>query len=55
MDFYRVPLNGRNFEYMTGEDPYLGSQLAPSEIKVSKVTQIELIFPSESSSYSLDG
>ena len=33
MDFYRVPLNGRNFEYMTGEDPYLGSQLAPSEIK----------------------
>ena len=33
MDFYRVPLNGRNFEYMTGEDPYLGSQLAPAEIK----------------------
>jgi beta-glucosidase len=32
MDFYRLPLNGRNFEYMTGEDPYLGSQLAPAEI-----------------------
>ena len=22
MDFYRVPMGGRNFEYMTGEDPY---------------------------------
>src|SRR5260221_872605 len=21
MDFYRVPMGGRNFEYMTGEDP----------------------------------
>src|SRR5258708_30696908 len=27
MDFYRVPLGGRNFEYMTGEDPFLGGQL----------------------------
>ncbi len=33
MDFYRLPLNGRNFEYMTGEDPYLGSQLVPEIIK----------------------
>ncbi len=33
MDFYRVPLNGRNFEYLTGEDPYLGSQLAPAEVR----------------------
>lgn len=24
----RVPLNGRNFEYLSGEDPYLGAQLA---------------------------
>jgi beta-glucosidase len=29
MDFYRVPMGGRNFEYMTGEDPYLGAQLVP--------------------------
>ena len=33
MDFYRVPMGGRNFEYMTGEDPFLGSQLNPSEIQ----------------------
>src|SRR3984893_13334361 len=33
MDFYRVPMGGRNFEYMTGEDPFLGSQLNPQEIK----------------------
>lgn len=32
MDFYRVPLGGRNFEYCTGEDPYLGSQIAPQEV-----------------------
>lgn len=29
MDFYRVPMGGRNFEYMTGEDPFLGAQLNP--------------------------
>jgi beta-glucosidase len=33
MDFYRVPMGGRNFEYMTGEDPFLGAQLNPSEIE----------------------
>jgi beta-glucosidase len=33
MDFYRVPMGGRNFEYMTGEDPYLGAQLAPPLIQ----------------------
>jgi beta-glucosidase len=27
VDFYRTPLGGRDFEYNTGEDPYLGSQL----------------------------
>jgi beta-glucosidase len=27
VDFYRTPLGGRDFEYSTGEDPYLGSQL----------------------------
>jgi beta-glucosidase len=32
MNFYRLPLSGRNFEYMTGEDPYLGGQLAPQVI-----------------------
>jgi beta-glucosidase len=33
MDFYRVPMGGRNFEYMTGEDPFLGAQLSPGEIQ----------------------
>jgi len=32
LNLYRVPLNGRNFEYVAGEDPYLGSQFAPAEI-----------------------
>jgi beta-glucosidase len=32
MNLYRVPLGGRNFEYLTGEDPYLGSQMAPQEV-----------------------
>ncbi len=27
VNIYRVPTNGRNFEYM-GEDPYLASQIA---------------------------
>jgi beta-glucosidase len=33
MDFYRTPFGGRNFEYMTGEDPFLGSQLIPEVIQ----------------------
>jgi beta-glucosidase len=33
MDLYRVPLGGRNFEYMNGEDPFLGSQLVPEVIQ----------------------
>jgi len=33
MDFYRTPFGGRNFEYMTGEDPFLGSKLAPPIIR----------------------
>ncbi|MBV9999464.1 MAG: glycoside hydrolase family 3 C-terminal domain-containing protein [Verrucomicrobia bacterium] len=32
MDVYRVPLGGRNFEYLTGEDPFLGSELAVQEV-----------------------
>jgi beta-glucosidase len=27
IDLYRTPLGGRNFEYNTGEDPFLGSEL----------------------------
>ena len=33
MDFYRTPFGGRNFEYMTGEDPFLGTKLAPPIIQ----------------------
>jgi beta-glucosidase len=33
MNFYRLPLGGRNFEYMTGEDPFLGGQLVPEVIQ----------------------
>ena len=33
LDFYRVPMGGRNFEYMTGEDPFLGGQLSPEEVE----------------------
>ncbi len=33
MDFYRLPIGGRNAEYLTGEDPYLGSRMAPAFIK----------------------
>jgi beta-glucosidase len=29
----RVPLNGRNFEYISGEDPTLGAKLVSAEIK----------------------
>jgi beta-glucosidase len=27
VNIHRVPVNGRNFEYMSGEDPYLASQM----------------------------
>lgn len=33
MDFYRTPFGGRNFEYVTGEDPFLGSRLIPPIIR----------------------
>jgi beta-glucosidase len=33
MNLYRVPMGGRDFEYMTGEDPFLGSQLIPQVIQ----------------------
>lgn len=29
----RVPTNGRNFEYISGEDPKLGSELTEAVIK----------------------
>src|SRR5277367_6746761 len=32
MNIYRAPMNGRNFEYF-GEDPYLASRIAVSEIQ----------------------
>ena len=33
MNLARVPQGGRNFEYLSGADPYLGNQLAPAAIK----------------------
>src|SRR6516162_4581816 len=33
MNVYRLPLGGRNFEYMAGEDPFLGGQLVPQVIQ----------------------
>lgn len=32
MNMYRMPFSGRNFEYLSGEDPYLGASLAPAVI-----------------------
>ncbi len=33
MDFYRTPLGGRNSEYMTGEDPFIGWTLVPFAVE----------------------
>ncbi len=33
LNLARVPLNGRNFEYLSGEDPYLGYQLVQPLVK----------------------
>ena len=33
MNFYRTPFNGRSFEYLTGEDPFLGAVLVPPVVK----------------------
>ena len=33
VNILRIPLNGRNFEYISGEDPYLGSLLAKEVIE----------------------
>lgn len=32
MNIYRMPYGGRNFEYLTGEDPFLGASMAPAVI-----------------------
>lgn len=31
----RVPLNGRNYEYLSGEDPFLGSEVVKSVIQAA--------------------
>jgi beta-glucosidase len=36
----RVPTNGRNFEYMSGEDPFLGASLVPAVIASSQAHKI---------------
>jgi beta-glucosidase len=33
VNFYLTPFNGRSFEYMTGEDPFLGAVLMAAEIR----------------------
>merc|ERR1719203_2730716 len=33
VNVHRTPWGGRNWEYVSGEDPYLGSRLAPAYIK----------------------
>jgi beta-glucosidase len=33
VDMYRVPVGGRNSEYMCGEDPFLGSRMAVAQIR----------------------
>jgi len=33
LNLARVPVNGRNFEYLSGEDPYLGSVLAKPVVR----------------------
>jgi len=40
MNVARVPRNGRNFEYMSGEDPCLGATLVPSVITASQSHKI---------------
>ncbi|WP_455922592.1 glycoside hydrolase family 3 protein [Pseudomonas putida] len=32
MNIYRMPYGGRNFEYLTGEDPFLGASMAPAVV-----------------------
>lgn len=32
MNMYRMPYSGRNFEYLSGEDPFLGASMAPAVI-----------------------
>ena len=34
VNVHRVARNGRNFEYLSGEDPYLGSRLVPAYVQV---------------------
>jgi beta-glucosidase len=33
MNVARIPRGGRNFEYVSGEDPYLGSKLVKPAIE----------------------
>ena len=32
VNFYRTAYNGRSFEYMTGEDPFLGAVMVAAEV-----------------------
>ena len=40
VDPYRTPLGGRNFEYNTGEDPFLGGQLVAPLISAMQEQQV---------------
>ena len=37
----RVPRNGRNFEYLSGEDPYLGYRMVQPAIQVRFVASFD--------------
>jgi len=40
MNVARVPNNGRNFEYMSGEDPFLGKKMVPNVVSALQSNKI---------------
>ena len=40
MDMYRVPVGGRNSEYLCGEDPFLGSRMAVAQVRAAQAEGI---------------
>ncbi len=40
VDFYRTSLGGRSFEYMTGEDPFIGASMLSAEVNGMQSQQV---------------